>query len=134
VNAGIVSKSPCSSIGLYAYYSSPQSLQLCSRPVTDAGAAALRAVSVRVSIVVAKRAVEDNTSCMRGVKEYEGRRADGGRREKESDHGGPWSRIMRLSAALCGRNMCGLGPGLLSPCDKQGYWGVITTRGSVGRL
>jgi hypothetical protein len=35
---------------------------------------------------------------MRGVKEYEGRHADGGRREKESDHGGPW--IMRLSAVL----------------------------------
>jgi hypothetical protein len=40
---------------------------------------------------------------MRGVKEYEGGRADGGRRDKESDHGGPW--IMRLSAVLCGRNM-----------------------------
>jgi hypothetical protein len=72
----------------------------------DAGAAALRAASVRVSIVVAKRAVEKNASCMRGVNEYEGRRADGGRREKESDHGGPWRlSIMRLSAVPCGRNM-----------------------------
>jgi hypothetical protein len=103
VNAGTVSKSPSSSIGVYAYCSSPQSLQLCSRPVTDADAAALGAVSVRVSIVVAKRALEENKSCIRGVKEYEGRRADGGRREKESDHGDPWN--MRLSAVLCGRNM-----------------------------
>jgi hypothetical protein len=65
----------------------------------EAGAGALRAASAGVSLVVAKRAFnEEEKLCMRGFRGYESRRAESGLRERErgTNSTDDWSWIVRL--------------------------------------
>jgi hypothetical protein len=66
----------------------------------EAGAGVLRVgASAGVSMIVAKRAIEEKMSWMRGIRGCDSRRAKAGRRERESNHGGPW--IVRLGGECC---------------------------------